>query len=125
MAEAFYRQLGGSYLATSAGTLADDGGQASSSAVDVMDELSIDIRQQTSQRVTQPMIEAADLVVLFPTTYSPPYLEDNPNTIKWYDADPYYSPSGDAREFMHRTRDNIRQQVQALIDQQASRSEVL
>ncbi len=118
MAEAFYRQLAGSYLATSAGTLANDNDPPLAQAIAVMDELGIDMRSQSSQRLSQSLIENADLVILFPTTYNPPYIHENSATIEWNNSDPYYYSGDDQLAFMRRTRDDIRSRVVALIDQQ-------
>lgn len=121
MAEAFYRQLGGPFEVSSAGSLAENGDPPSSLASKSMLEIGIDISQQTGSRLNQAMIEAADLVILFPTTYMPSYALDSPKAEFWQNADPYYYPAGDKTDFMRQTRDDIERQVERLIARQLSR----
>lgn len=120
MAEAFYRQQAGPYQVASAGTLAEKDDPPSQLAIEAMKELGIDISRQSASRLTQAMIEAADLVVIFPTIYQPAYINDNPNTVHWNNADPYYFGGHDAVQFMLQTRDDIRRRVVDLIAEQSN-----
>ena len=115
MAEAFYRQQGGLYQPLSAGTLAENGDPPSQLATSAMDEIGIDISSQTGRRLTQEMVDKADKIIIFPTTYMPSYASESPKAEFWENADPYYYPQGDKTDFMRRTRDDIKQQVEQLI----------
>lgn len=120
MAEAYYNHLTGTNNAQSAGTLADEGRTPDSLVTTVMNEDGIDVSTQTSTRVTQQMIEAADIVVLFPTSYTPDYILSSARSIeKWNVPDPYYNDSSGIA-YMRHIRDDIKARVRTLAKNQTS-----
>ena len=110
MGEAFYNAITGSSDATSSGAAANSGQTVPEAVVDAMREKGISMEGMVSKRLTQEMVDEADVVVAFPTPYMPKSLLDDPKTLKWDVSDPYYMPD-DGMDYVSRARDRIEKRV--------------
>ena len=118
IAEGWARHLGGpSISAQSAGIEAHG---KNPRAIAVMQQAGIDISAQESTRVTEAMLDAADLIVTVcgHADESCPALPPGKNKIHWPLQDPAKA-SGSESEIMQvfrASRDDIKQRVQELLD---------
>ncbi len=115
MAEAFYNALTASNDATSAGCDPYPLGYAFPDVVAAMEEKGIEV-DHYSQLVTQEMIDAADVVVTFPTSLMPDFVTQHPKTRLWDISDPYYQPK-DGKDHIRHARDKIEQLVKELVEE--------
>lgn len=117
IAEAIYNAKTQSHDATSAGTIAADlADRIGSRAAEVLRDINISADGQYSKRVTPAMVDAADIVVLFPANETPDYVKNSPKTRFWDVSDPHYYHS-EGMSFVQRVRDEIRDKVEALVEE--------
>lgn len=115
MAEAYYNALTATHDASSAGAQAIPLGRSVEPRVfAAMKEDSIDTTGMTNTQLTQEMANAADKIVWFPTPFMPDYIKNSEKAEFWDIADPWYMADGDA--YIRPARDDIKQRVQKLID---------
>jgi len=116
MAEGFFSQRNENpeIVAKSAGT--DAAGFIASTAVELMDEVGIDIRGQSSKQLTPEMVEEADLIVALGCLNHitcPDFLRDaRDKVMDWDMQDPYSQPEKRFREI----RNEIGRRIQELVD---------
>lgn len=111
MAEAFFNKLTeGKAVATSAGTKPSN--QVNSKAVMVMQEVGIDISKQRSKVLTADMLKEADRVVTMGCEADVCSLL-SVETEDWQIED----PSGKSLEKFRETREEIKRQVERLIEE--------
>ena len=113
MAEAFYNQLTGTRDAISAGSSPYPLGGSFETTIEAMREVGIAL-DHDSQLVTQQMVDAADIVIAFPTATMLDFVANNPKTIASDVADPYYQ-SGSQLDQVRKACDEIRERVEVLI----------
>lgn len=118
MAEAFYNHQTVTNDAFGAGAIGDEGSEISKRCIEVMNEVGIDMSEQRSSALTEPMIKQADKVILFPTDFMPDYATNSPKSELWDVADPHYN-NDKGMDFVRRVRDDIRERVNTLIEESA------
>lgn len=114
MGEAFYNTLSASQNAASAGTAAQDWPGPSPRAIEVMNEIGIDIRGNPATRLTDEMVETADKIILFPTNFTPDYLPQLDKVELWDVIDPGYNKDR-GMELVREVRDDIQKRVEELL----------
>ena len=114
MAEVFYNMLTHSNGASSAGAIAETKNHISNRAIEALDELELDARSQRPTQLTPAMIEAADMVILFPTSYMPEYAIRSVKAQNWDVIDPHYHHD-QGMELVRKVRDDIKDRIEALI----------
>lgn len=114
MAEVLYNHLTGTHDGTSAGCDPYPLGGKFDETEQVLHEIGLDVTQEGSKLVTEQMVDDADIVVAFPTSYMPDFVTNSPKTVLWDVADPYYEP-GDTTTLLRNARDEIKQRLQTLI----------
>ena len=114
MAEAFYKALGGSGEAVSAGSAAAQKDHIAERAKIVMDEISVPTEGMRSDQLTEDMVKYADLVVYFPTPTMPKYVLESPKAVLWDVIDPHYHQE-EGLELVPSVRDEIRKKVEQLL----------
>lgn len=116
MAEGFFNSMGKNtgWRATSAGT--SPASRVGPISTELMAEAGIDISRQTPKRVTEEMVENADMVVTMGClkhATCPDFLrKEGDNLIDWEIEDPY----GRSYEEIEEIRELIRENVRELID---------
>jgi len=89
-------------------------------AIDVMQEIGVDISEQESTRLTDAMLERAELVVTVcgHADENCPALPDGVRKLHWPLEDPAKATGSDAEimQVFRATRDDIRERVQTLLD---------
>ena len=123
MAEGWARKLGGEALHVQSAGIEAHG--KNPRAIGVMAEAGVDISDQESTRLTQAMLNWADLVVTVcgHADEHCPVLPGTTRKIHWPLWDPAKA-TGSEQEIMQvfrDSRDDIRHRVQALIDERATR----
>lgn len=113
MAEAFYNHMTNSSDAVSAGADPYPLGGSFAETPQVLKERGIEYTHG-SQLVTQEMVDAADLVVAFPTPMMPDFVMDSTKTELWEIDDPFYK-KGDRVALLRQARDEIEVRVMALV----------
>ena len=116
MGKAIYNDLTQSSDATSAGCAPYPLGGTFAETREVLEEVGLTMPTAGSKLVTQAMVEAADIVIAFPTPYMPKFVTDHPKTRHWRVVDPYYQ-SGDRFDHTRRVRDQIYAMVRELVEQ--------
>lgn len=119
MGEAIYNDLTDSHDAVSAGCEPYPLGGKFTETTEVLGEIGLESPTAGSKLVTQAMVDAADIVVTFPTPYMPDFVTKNPKTQHWRIVDPYYQ-SGDRLGHTRRVRDQIYTMVRELAEKSAS-----
>ena len=114
MAEAFYKALGGSGEAISAGSAAAQKDHIAERAKIVMDEISVPTEGMRSDQLTEDMVKYADLVVYFPTPTMPKYVLESPKAVLWDVIDPHYHQE-EGLELVRSVRDEIKNRVEQLL----------
>ena len=109
----FARVAGGAHEARSAGTTPAD--RVHPEVVAVMDELDIDLRGRTPQKLTREMAEWADVVVTMGCGDECPFVP-GVRYVDWELED----PSGQDVDRVRGTRDEIDRRVRALLQELAS-----
>lgn len=116
LAEALFDRLSeGKYQVRSAGTTVKtpekdrDGHKVTAPlAIEVMNEIGIDISDKIRNQLKPEMVEEADVIVVMSSPETiPPYLKESKKAIYWEVPDPYQHPI----EFMR----DVRNQLQVLI----------
>ncbi len=116
LAEAFYNHMTKTYDATSAGAIATLDDRISHREKKVMDEIGIPTDDQYSKQLTPEMIDAADIVILFPTDFMPDYALAHPKARKRDVIDPHYHQE-EGIELVYKVRDEIAQRVNHLVEE--------
>jgi arsenate reductase len=118
MAEGWARHLGGEALTVQSAGIEAHG--KNPRAISVMREAGIDISQQESTRVTPAMLEQADLVVTVcgHADEHCPVLPAGTRKLHWPLDDPAKAQGSEEQvmQVFRASRDDIRQRVQALLD---------
>ena len=118
MAEGWARHLGGDDLTVQSAGIEAHG--KNPRAISVMHEAGVDISQQESTRVTPAMLEQADLVVTVcgHADEHCPVLPPNTRKLHWPLNDPARAQGSEdeVMQVFRASRDEIRQRVQALLD---------
>lgn len=104
----FARAVDGAHEARSAGTT--PAAHVHPEVIEAMDELGIDLRDRTPQRLTRQLAEWADVVVTMGCGDACPYVP-GVRYVDWELAD----PAGQELEQVRRTRDEIDRRVRALV----------
>ena len=107
----FDRAADGTHTSESAGSVADPAGAVHPEVVEVMRELDIDLTGVRPQRLTDEMAARADVVVTMGCGDACPFVP-GVRYIDWDLPDPKGRPRGEVRA----TREEIAQQVDALLD---------
>lgn len=102
------RAVGGAHEGRSAGTT--PAAHVHPEVIEAMDELGIDLRDRTPQRLTPALAEWADVVVTMGCGDACPYLP-GVRYVDWELED----PAGQDLEQVRRTRDEIDRRVRALV----------
>lgn len=121
IAEAYYNKLTGAHDASSAGTQATLKSSAGERATVVMSEVGVSLDGQYSKQLTPKMIDAVDVVVLFPTNFTPDFATHHEKAVIWDVADPHYHHD-EGMDFVRMVRDDIKQRVQKLVEETDSAS---
>ncbi len=106
----FTRAVDGAHEARSAGTTPAE--HVHPEVIDVMDELGIDLRDRTPQKLTREMAEWADVVVTMGCGDECPFVP-GVRYIDWQLED----PSGQSVDRVRSTRDEIDRRVRALAEE--------
>jgi arsenate reductase len=118
MAEGWARHLGGDDLTVQSAGIEAHG--KNPRAISVMHEAGVDISQQESTRVTPAMLEQADLVVTVcgHADEHCPVLPAGTRKLHWPLNDPARAQGSEdeVMQVFRASRDEIRQRVQALLD---------
>lgn len=114
MAEAFYNKLTHTQDASSAGAVAETKHHISNRAIEALNELDIDAAELRPKQLTTQMIDEADKVILFPTTYMPEYAINSDKAELWDVIDPHYHQE-QGMALVRQVRDDIKVNVQKLI----------
>lgn len=124
MAAELYNKLTKTSDAASAGTAVGEPGQTlreraamsegAQNVLTVLDEESIDIRDNIRTQLTEDMLNSYDpIIVMAERNTWPSYLEESDKTIYWDIADPRFKGLSSTRA----TRDEIKQKIISLITQ--------
>jgi arsenate reductase (thioredoxin) len=104
----FERAAAGRHSSDSAGTTPGD--RVHPEVVEAMDELGVDLRDRTPQKLTRELAERADVVVTMGCGDECPYIPDR-RYLDWDLPDPKGRPLDEVRS----TRDEIAARVKALL----------
>ena len=118
MAEVFYNHLTKTHDATSAGAYPELGGEVSKRAIQAMSELDISLDGHHGKVLSQEMIEKADKVILFPTSFMPDYALSSEKAELWDVIDPHYHHE-QGMELVRAVRDDIGNRVKKMIQENA------
>lgn len=123
MAAAFYNLLTGTHDADSAGTEVEQEGETLAArklrrggtyTIEAMAEEGIDVAEKKKQQVTPAMLNNYEKIIcMAQTEYTPEWLENSPNFVRWEVAD----PGGKGLEETRVARDAIKEKVAAFIAQ--------
>jgi protein-tyrosine-phosphatase len=108
----FDRDAGGRHTSDSAGSIADPAGSVHPPVVAVMEEIGIDLRGRTPQRLHDDLATRADVVVTMGCGDTCPFIPG----VRYIDWD-LPDPKGQSLDSVRATRDEIAQRVAALIEQ--------
>lgn len=114
MAEVFYNSLTNSDDASSAGAIAETKDHISKRAIEVMDEIGLDVRRLRPKQLTKEMVEAADRIIYFPSEYMPDYVKQSSKAELWDVIDPHYHHE-QGMDLVRKVRDDIKKKVETLI----------
>ena len=117
MGEAIYNDLTQSQDAVSAGCEPYPLGGKFAETEEVLEEIGLAMPPEGSKLVTQAMVDAADIIVTFPTPYMPDFVTKSPKAQHWRIVDPYYQ-SGDRLGHTRRVREQIYAKVRQLVGAQ-------
>jgi protein-tyrosine-phosphatase len=106
----FERAAAGRHRALSAGSVADPDGRVHPEVVEAMRELDIDLSDRRPQRLSDELVEQADVVVTMGCGDACPYMPGK-RYLDWELEDPKGQPTEKVRE----TRDAIAKRIDGLV----------